>query len=542
METSYKSRSTTYSNNGMVCSTSPLAASAGMNVLANGGNAFDAAITVASVEAVTVPGMCGFGGEVFAIYHDASSGRTRGLTSTGIAPKKATISYFKSRGYDFIPADGPLAVSPPGEFAAYDYLNKTYGKIPLSSLIGPAIHFAEKGHPLASSTARLLVVGKDKIYNSPSLSKLFLKQDGSLYTEGEIFKNTDLANTLRRVAEKGTEDFYKGEIANSIIERFKEAGGILDRESLETHMVEEYEPLTTNYRGYVVAENRPPSQGMLLLQMLNIMELFDLGKYGHLNAKTIHLMVEAKKLAFADRNDYLGDPLSVEIPIEQLLSKSFAKARKESIDTLKSSNSVASGNLINEGTDTSYFCVADKAGNAVSFIHSLYNSFGSGFVADGTGILFNNRQQGFRLEDGHPNSLQPGKRPMHTLNAFIVLQTGKPVIISGTPGADFQTQGNLQLITSLIDHGLSPQEAVDAPRWNSMPGSHPPTRGDPFELRMEPRVPANIALQLERMGHKITWGQEGISHGIFQLICVDPHSGVLAGASDPRGDGHVAAL
>lgn len=542
MEISYKSRSTTYSQNGMVCSTSPLAASAGIQILANGGNAFDAAITVASVEAVTVPGMCGFGGEVFAIYHDASSGITRGLTSTGMAPRKATTSFFKSLGYDFIPADGPLAVSPPGELAAYDYINKKYGTIPLSSLIGPAIHFAHEGHPLAASTARLLVVAREKIYNSPSLSKLFLKQDGSLYNEGELFRNTDLANTLMKISKRGVEDFYKGEMADLIVQRFKDSGGILDKESLENHIVEEYEPLTTNYRGYTVAENRPPSQGMLLLQMLNIMELFNLGEYGHLTPKAIHLMVEAKKLAFADRNDYLGDPLYLDIPIEQLLSKNFAKLRRESIDPLIASNSVTPGNLINEGTDTSYFCVADKDGNAVSFIHSLYNSFGSGFVPDGTGILFNNRQQGFRLEDGHPNSLAPWKRPMHTLNAFIVLENGKPVIISGTPGADFQTQGNLQLITSLIDHGLSPQEAVDAPRWNSMPGSNPPTNNDPFEVRFEPRMPIGIAKQLEQMGHKITWGQEGISHGIFQLICIDPTSGILAGASDPRGDGHVAVL
>ena len=542
MELSYKSRSTTYSQNGMVCSTSPLAATAGITVLANGGNAFDAAVTVASVEAVTVPGMCGIGGEVFAIYHDARTGITRGLTSTGMAPRKATTSYFKSLGYDFIPPDSPLAVSPPGELAAYDYINKKYGTMSLSSLILPAIRFAQEGHPLAASTARLLAVGKEKIYNSQSLSKLFLKQDGALYTEGELLRNSDLANTLNKISERGVEDFYKGEIADLIVQRFKESGGILDKESLENHIVEEYDPLITNYRGYVVAENRPPSQGMLLLQMLNLMELFDLGEYGHLSPEAMHLMVEAKKLAFADRNAYLGDPRTLDIPIEQLLSKNFAKLRQESIDPLIASNSVTSGNLIDEGTDTSYFCVADKDGNAVSFIHSLYNSFGSGFIADGTGILFNNRQQGFKLEDGHPNSLAPWKRPMHTLNAFIVLANGKPAIISGTPGADFQTQGNLQLITSLIDHGLSPQEAVDAPRWNSMPGSHPPTNNDPFELRLEPRMPIEIAKQLEQMGHKITWGQEGISHGIFQLICIDPTSDILSGASDPRGDGHVAAL
>ena len=256
----------------------------------------------------------------------------------------------------------------------------------------------------------------------------------------------------------------------------------------------------------------------------------------------MHLMIESKKLAFADRNAYLGDPNFENNPLEELISKEFAEKRRNTIDHKNAGKNIGPGNPIKEGTDTSYFCIVDKDGNAISFIHSLYNGFGSAFVAEGTGILFNNRQQGFRLEEGHPNTVKPGKRPMHTLNCFIVLKNGKPVIISGSPGADFQTQGNLQIITSILDHGLTPQEAVDAPRWHSIPGSHPLDMGNPPEVQLEPRMSEIVSDALIAKKHKITWGQEGISHGIFQVISINQETGVLAGASDPRGDGYAAGF
>ena len=542
MNVPYASRPTVYSNNGIVCSTSPLAASAGIKVLADGGNAFDAALATAAVEAITVPGMCGFGGEVFAIFYDAKTGKTHGLTSTGIAPKQATPEYYTSRGYTEMPGIGPLAASPPGELAAYEYFNTNYGTMPLADLLQPAIKYAEEGHPITPRAARVFEGAKDKLAQFPSSAKVFLKPDGSLYGEGEMFKNVDLANTLKIVAEKGIDAFYNGEIAEKIVAEFQAAGGIMDKESLANHKVEVYEPIETEYRGYTVAENRPPSQGMILLEMLNIIEGFNLSDYGHLSPEAIHLMIEAKKRVFADRNKYLADPHTEDIPLDTLISKDFADSRRDTIDPSKASVEVGPGPVIAEGTDTSYFCVIDKEGNALSFIHSLYNGFGSGFVAEGTGIVFNNRQQGFRLEEGHPNTVQPGKRPMHTLNAYIVLKDNKPFIISGTPGADFQPQGNLQIITSIIDYGLGAQEAVDAPRWYSIPGSHPPTVNDPFEVQVEPRMPESITDNLQGKGHTITWGQEGISHGIVQLICVNPETGVYAGASDPRGDGHASAL
>jgi len=534
-----QTRSNVYSNNGIVCSTSPQAVSTGINILSSGGNAFDAAIAVASVECVTIPGMCGFGGEVFSIFYDAKTGTTHGLTSTGAAPKQATQEYFISKGFSSMPDIGPLSVSPPGELAAYKYINNNYGTMKLSDLIEPAINYAEKGHPISPRAAKVFHDSKDRLSKFPSSAKTFLKHDGNVYNEGEIFKNIDLANTLKVIRDKGVDSFYSGEIAEKIVKEFKSAGGILDIDSLSKHTVETYQPITTNYRGYSVAENRPPSQGMILLEMLNILEGFDLSSYSHLDPNAIHLMIESKKRAFADRNKYIADPKIKDIPLELLISKKFANLRKSTIDI----NKANAGPIISEGTDTSYFCIIDKEGNAVSFIHSLYSGFGSAFVAEGTGIVFNNRQQGFRLnEPNHPNNIQPGKRPMHTLNAYIVLKDNKPVIISGTPGADFQPQGNLQIITSIIDYNLNPQEAIDSPRWYSIPGSHPTEINNNYIVQVEPNMPKYVTDILIKKGHSITWGQEGISHGIVQLIYIDPSTGIFSGASDPRGDGYAAAL
>ncbi|MCH2305115.1 MAG: gamma-glutamyltransferase [SAR202 cluster bacterium] len=539
----FKSRSTVYSNNGIVCSTSPQAASTGINILSSGGNAYDAAIAVAAVECVTIPGMCGFGGEVFSIFYDAKTGITRGLTSTGAAPKQATSEYFISKGFSSMPDTGPLSVSPPGELAAYKYINENYGTLKLADLIGPAINFAENGHPISPRAGKVFQDSKNRLKQFPSSAKIFLKPDGNVYKEGDLFKNNDLANTLKFIRDNGIDSFYKGEIAEKIIKEFKSAGGILDKDSFLNQKVEVYEPIITNYRGYTVAENRPPSQGMLLLEMLNIVENFDLSSYKHLDPNSIHLMIEAKKRAFADRNHYLADTKIKDVPLEILISKEFAKVRKSTIDINNASLNINPGPIISEGTDTSYFCIIDKEGNAVSFIHSLYSGFGSAFVAEGTGIVFNNRQQGFRLnEPKHPNNIEPGKRPMHTLNAYIVLKENKPIIISGTPGADFQPQGNLQIITSIIDYNLDPQQAIDSPRWYSIPGTHPPEINNPYLIQVEPNMPKYVTDILSKKGHSITWGQEGISHGIVQLICVDQKAGIFAGASDSRGDGYAAAL
>ncbi|MBI4201899.1 MAG: gamma-glutamyltransferase [Chloroflexi bacterium] len=542
MTVPYVSRAAVHTTSGLVCSTSPLAASAGIRVLAEGGNAFDAAIATAVAEAVTIPTMCGLGGEVFAIIYVAATKKVIGLTSTGPAPKAATPAFFRSKGFTHMPQEGPLSASPPGELHAYQYLLSNFCTMPLAKLLEPAIGYAEEGFPLSPRVGHYFHNMVDKLSRNPSSARVFLKANSQPYGPGDLFANKALARTLRRIAQEGPEDFYRGQIARDIASAFHEAGGILDEDALAAQEVETYDPIATTYRGYTIMENRPPSHGMILLEMLNIVEGFDMAGLGHLTPESIHVMIEAKKLAFADRNTYLGDPRRVSTPLDVLISKEHAARRRERIHMKRAAVTVSAEPLMPAGTDTSFFCVADKVGNALSFIHSLYASFGSGFVAGDTGVLFNNRQRGFRLEEGHPNTVAPGKRPMHTLNAYMMLKDGRPVLVSGTPGADFQVQGNTQIITHIVDYGLGPQEALDAPRWVSEPGSDPPTLANPQGVRLEPRMPEEIAKGLEKLGHTISWGQEGISHGIVQLIQFDHARGIKTGASDPRGDGHAAAV
>ena len=534
-------RSDVMSTRGIVCSPSPQAASTGLRILAEGGNAFDAAIAAAAVEAVTLPSMCGLGGEMFAIMYRADQGKLYGLTSTGPAPGAATAAFYRSKGFDFVPNDGPLASSPPGEVAAYQLISDTFGTRPLAKLLEPAIGYAEEGFPVSPRIGRAFKTFASRLAEIPSTASTYLK-NGKPYGAGDVFANKNLARVLRRVADGGAEEFYRGGIAREIAAAFRDAGGLIDEESLAAVEPELYEPLTTTYRGHLVAENRPPSQGSILLEMLNILEGFDLAAMGHLSTESIHLMIEAKKLAFADRNRNLADPRVERVPVDLMVSKEHAARRREQIDPQRAAGQVEAADLVPTGSDTSYFCVADGEGNTVSLIHSIYNQWGSAFVAGDTGLLFNNRQHGFRLEEGHPNTMAPGKRPMHTLNCYTVMNEGRPMLIGGTPGADFQVQGNTQMITGLIDYGLPLQALVDGPRWISTPGSDPSLLDQPFEVQLEPWMPENVERGLGVLGHEVKVAESGAGHGIVQLIHVDPSTGVLTGASDPRGDGHAAAL
>lgn len=536
------SRSTVMSTKGIVCSSSPLAASSGLLVLAEGGNAFDASIAVAATEAVTVPSMCGLGGEAFAMMYHAGIGKMYGLSSTGQAPRGATPGFYQSKGFDQIPTSGPLASSPPGEVAAYQLINDTFGTRPLGKLLEFAIGYAEEGFPLSPRVGGHFSNGTSRLDEFPDTRSIYLR-GGNPYGPGDIFANRELARTLQRVAEGGAEEFYRGELGKEIATAFKKAGGLIDEAAMAAVTPELYEPLVTTYRGYTVAENRPPSQGAILLEMLNILEGYDLTKLGYQNPDSIHLMIEAKKLAFADRNAYLGDPRLTDIPVEVLISKNYADQRRGLINLKKAASRVQAVDLTLGGSDTSSFCVADRDGNTVSFIHSLYSPWGSAFVAGNTGILFNNRQRGFRFEGGHPNSLGPGKRPMHTLNAYTVLKDGRPFIVGGTPGTDFQVQCNLQMITGVIDHGISPQDLVDAPRWQSTPGSEPLTLGSPFEVLLELELQGSVASRLRALGHKVMPDSTyRLALGNVQLIQMNQPTGVMMGASDQRGDGHAVAL
>jgi gamma-glutamyltranspeptidase/glutathione hydrolase len=505
-----------------------------------GGNAFDAAIAAGAVEAVTLPGKCSLGGEAFAIIYQASTGRAFGLNSSGPAPLAATPAFYRSKGYASIPSRGPLAVSPPGEVAAYQLIADTFGTRPLAKLLEPAIGYAQEGFPLPQGISRSIVSAADALRQFPEAASIYLR-NGEPYDEGEVLVQRDLARSLRSVATGGVEEFYRGDLARSMVKAFAEAGGIITAEDLAAVEAELYEPLSTTYRGYTVLENRPPSQGMLLLEMLNIIEEFDIPGLGFLTPESIHLMVEAKKLAFADRNDYLADPRMEQVPLEELVSKAHAAQRRVLIDLRRASERAESAALASVGEDTSFMCVADRQGNTIAFIHSVFASFGSVFVAPGTGILFNNRQRGFRLQEGHPNTMAPRKRPVHTLNAYTVLKDGAPVLVGGTPGADTQVQVNMQMITGVLDCGVGLQEVIDAPRWISTPGSDPDSLDEPPLLRLEAGFPQDVAEGLEAMGHRTSRDLRGINPGIVQLIAIDREAGVKTGASDARGDGHAAA-
>ena len=538
------SRSAVISRRGMVCSTSPLAASAGINVLLDGGNAFDASIAVAAAEAATVRPMCGLGGDAFVILYQAATGKVVGINGSGAAATGSTPEFYRSKGYRTIPLEGPLAVTVPGEVDAWVSIHERFCTKAFASLLDPAIGYAEEGCPVMPRLSRSFANERAKLSKYPATAEVLLKRDGRPYEAGDILVQKDLARTLKRVANGGADEFYRGELAREMVKGLRDAGGLFTEEDFANHTTEMYEPpISTTYRGRTVYQLQPPSQGFLLLEILNILEGYDLASMGHNSAEAIHLMVEAKKLAFADLNRYGADPRFGEWPLESFISKEHAEERRKLLDPVRCSTPTQEEMAVEADGDTSYFCVADGEGNSVSFVHSLSNAFGSGYMAQGTGVLFNNRaSRGFSLQHGHPNIVAPGKRPMHTLNCYIVFEDNRPTIIGGTPGGDFQPQWGAQIITNMLDFGLGPQEAVEAPRWASLPGADPATIDDPMELRLEHTMPDEAITGLGRRGHKVVRLGPGEPSGRVQLILRDHARGVMLGASDPRGDGHAAAL
>jgi len=535
------SRSEVIASNGIVCSASPLAASHGLKVLMEGGNAFDAALVVASIETVTLPSMCGLGGDTFALLYNAKSNKMIGINGSGAAPSNANLDYFKSKKYDIMPQDGPLAVTIPGEVSAWETIHEQLCTWPFDKLLSPAIKYAREGFPLPQHMGNSFSTSKSTLKQYPSTSSIFLN-NGRSYSPGDYFVNYDLANTLESVAKGGAEEFYRGALAHKFVKELNEFGGLFTEIDFASHTTEVYdEPLSTTYRDTLIYQTRPPSQGFIMLEMLNLIEGFDPKTSGHLTAESIHLMVESKKLAFNDRNRYLGDPKFIEGPLKKLISKQYANEIRSTIDHFTTSI-IGQPPLTSGGSDTSYFCVADKDGNCVSFIHSIFKQFGSGFVANGTGVVFNNRAGAFSLEQNHPNMIQPGKRPMHTLNCYMATKNGKPWLIGGTPGADLQPQCNTQIITSIVDHQISPQTAIELPRWWSFPGTDVTAMDNPLELRMEPGFDKKVVDQLNQLGHNVIPLNPEDGLGRVQLIQLDNLNGILVGASDPRADGHAVGF
>ena len=537
-------RKTVYSNGGVVVSISPLAASAGVRVLADGGNAFDAAVATAAVEAVTVPPACGIGGEPFVIMFDAKTGQVHGLNGSGRAPLAACREFFVERGHRLMPLEGPLAAAIPGEVLAWEQITDRFGSRPLATLIEPAIDYAENGFAISDQLAGGFDVLNAKLAQFPDSREIFTN-DGRPLLPGETLVQSNLARTLKTIAAGGAEAFYKGDIGREMARAIQAAGGLYTAEEIAAHENSWYQPpISTTYRGHTVYETAPPSQGLVLLEILNILEGFDIGSLGFYSAESVHTMVEAKKLAFADRNRYAGDPEFVSTPVAELISKSFAAQRRHLI--METAGSYEPGPLpvpIPGDGNTSYFCVIDADGNAVSFIHSLSMGFGSGFVAGNTGVLLNNRiGRGFSLVEGHPNVIEGGKRTMHTLNAYMVMRDGRPYLIGGTPGGDRQIAWNAQVITNVLDHSMSAQEAVEAPRWASTPSTDPHSVDDPFVLELEGGMSEPDIESLRARGHEVVTFPGKVFGGSAKLIVVDPSTQVRTAGSDPRTDGHAAAV
>ena len=535
-------RSPVYGQHGMVSSDSPLAAAAGLRVLQNGGNAFDAALAVAAVECVTIVPMCGLGGDSFILAYEASSGKVTNINSSGAAASGAEASYYRQQGLDLMPIAGPHSVSVPGEVAAWESLHRDFCTLPFADLLEPAIRYAQNGFPVPPRIARVFANSAEFLARFSSTADVYLT-GGRPPREGDVLVNQDLAASIRAVSEGGADAFYRGPLADRMVAGLNHFGGAFAVADFNNHHADVGEPISAEYRGHRVYQTRPPSQGFLLLQMLNIVSGHDLTSMTPNSADAIHLLVEAKKIAYSDRNRLAGDPNFVEWPLDGLLSQEYADMRRDQIHPFQAGGEVRPLTPVDGHGDTAYFCVADGDGNAVSWIHSLSNGFGSGVVAAGTGVLFNNRAgRGFSLEADHPNVIAPGKRTMHTLNCYLTTVNGQVAIVGGTPGGDLQPQCGAQILSKLIDGGLQSQDAVESPRWYSFPGTDPATINRPGELRVEVGMPDDTIRDLTRMGHNVVQNSLGSYHGVVQLIVRDQRRGVLVGASDPRGDGQAVGF
>ncbi|HEV8638492.1 MAG TPA: gamma-glutamyltransferase family protein [Chloroflexota bacterium] len=520
---------------GMVASASPQAAATGLAVLQRGGNAFDAALAVAGVEWLALPGACGLGGDLFAVLYDARRDRLIALNGSGEAARRASREHYLARGLTQMPLVGWDAAAVPGAPHAYATIHRELSTVPLGELWAPAIRYAGAGIAVTDRISRSIAGAAGKLARFPASAAIYLP-GGRPPAPGTRWRNPDLADTIGAVARGGPDAFYRGEIAREIVRASAAEGGLLGHDEFAEQQTELYEPLRVRYRGLEVYSTRPPSQGLITLEILGLLEGCDLGGMGFGSAEALHAMVEAKKLAFADRLRYCGDPRFVDqAPVARLLDPAFHARRRAAIGQGAAEAVVGAPPETLDG-DTSYFCVADAAGNMVSLIHSLSAGFGSGVVAGRTGVLLNNRAgRGFSLEAGHPNVFAGGKKTMHTLNCYLVARDGRPWLVGGTPGGDQQPQWNAQTIANVVDFGMDLQRAIEAPRWYSFPGTDPEHVTSRPVVRLEGRFGHDAVEGLQARGHRVELLGPWAAGGAVQLIARERD--VLLGGSDPRAGG-----
>jgi gamma-glutamyltranspeptidase / glutathione hydrolase len=585
----FATRSEVLARRGMVCTSVPAATQVGLDILKRGGSAVDAAIAANATLGLMEPVSNGIGGDLFAIVYSAKENKLYGINGSGRSPLGLNYDQMKAEldklGRKTIPPRGMLPISVPGCVDAWSELHKKFGKLKLSNDLAPAAKYADEGFPVTELIAFYWHFAPEIYKDSPGafLETYTVDGKGRTPAKGEIFKNPALAKTLRLIGEKGRDIFYKGEIADRIDKFMRENGGFLRKADFEKHTSTWVDPVSTNYRGYDVFELPPNGQGIAALQILNILEGFDLKAMGRNSAETLHAMIEAKKLAWADRAKFYADPEFATIPLAQLISKQYAAERRKLIDPNHAAKTVAPGNPnaaqsskardtsisglvakiengqdvrwphrvraglasdahVTDDGDTIYMCTADDEGNMVSLIQSNYRGMGSGVVVPGLGFMFQDRGELFSMEQGHANVYAPGKRPFHTIIPGFVMKDGKPSEAFGVMGGGMQPQGHVQVLTNQIDFGLNVQEAGDASRWQHE-GDNEPT-GEKMEkggyVEVESGIPYEVVRELEKRGHDMRFDVGG--YGGYQAIKVEMHDGlrVYIGASESRKDGQAA--
>ena len=535
----FATRSEVIAQHGIAATSHPLATQVALDVLKAGGNAIDAAIAANAMLGLVEPTGNGMGGDLFAIIWDAKTQRLHGLNASGRSPKSLTMDYFKSNNLKSIPSYGPIPVSVPGAVDGWWEMHQKFGKSEWKSLFQPAISYARQGFPIPEYIAYYWQRGIDILGKYPNFMETF-SINGRKPEVGDIKTNPFLANTLEKIAEGGRDVFYKGEIARTIDAFMKKQGGFLSYEDLASHTSNWIDPVSTNYRGYDVWELPPNGQGIVALQMLNILEGFDFSQIEYGSPEHIHLFVEAKKLAFEDRARYYADMDFYDAPLDWLLSKEYAAERRALIDPDKAARTIDAGNPALKEGDTIYMTVADGEGNMVSLIQSNYRGMGSGMVPDGLGFVLQNRGELFDLTEGRANTYAPGKRPFHTIIPAFVTKDGKPFLSFGVMGGGFQPLGHTQIVMNIVDFGMNIQEAGDAPRIDHQ-GSSEPT-GERMQnagyVTLEDGFGWGVISELIKKGHQVRWGFGG--YGGYQAIKYDPQRKVYFGASESRKDGQAA--
>jgi gamma-glutamyltranspeptidase/glutathione hydrolase len=535
----FATRSEIIAQHGMAATSQPLATQIALDILRQGGSAVDAAIAANAALGLMEPTGSGIGGDLFAIVWDAETDKLYGLNASGRSPASLTLEVFTNAGLKKIPARGPLPVTVPGCVDGWFELHRRFGQLSMEQVLAPAIRYAREGFPVSELIAYYWGRSVPILQDYPGFRDSFMP-GGRAPQKGEIFKNPSLADTYEALGREGRDVFYKGRIAETIDRFMKREGGYLSYEDLASHTSEWMDPVSTEYRGYDIWELPPNGQGITVLEMLNILEGYDIRAMGFGSAAHIHSFVEAKKLAFEDRAKFLADPAFVDIPVEALISKEYGAERRALISPDRAAARYDAGNPAMNDGDTVYLTVADDAGNMVSLIQSNYRGMGSGLCPDGLGFCLHDRGELFDLEPGRPNTYEPRKRPFHTIIPGFITKDDKPFASFGVMGGAMQPQGHVQIIMNLIDFGMTLQEAGDAPRVNHE-GSSEPTgerMTDGGIVFVESGFSAEVLRELQKMGHRISYAVDGF--GGYQAILYDPENDVYYGASESRKDGQAA--